>query len=138
MTRLEYVRQFPGLEDMTNNTLDCPREYGLDEDKCGGGCYGCFDKEATIDGKPVPYAFFCPIHLGQKIYRVGRFNVYEETVDAITFGSNGKWYALKEDLWEWITNSDDWMIHAFPTHEEALKKFLEMNGRGAEFKEDEE
>lgn len=132
MKRIEYIKQFRGLENRTVNQLDCPREYGLDkEDNCGHGCKDCFDREAMIGGKPAPYMFACPVKPGQTIYEAipaesSRIDVY--SIESVAFHADGTWEALGK-YGEFIVDSESWMRSSFPTVEEAedgLKKMKEM------------
>lgn len=131
MKRVGYVRQFPGLKDRKNNTLDCPREYELDEDKCSGGCCGCFDKEATIDGKPVPNIFFCPVKPSDTVYVVGWSKIIECTVDEIRFDRDG-WYAIifndHYGEYEAVATPNSWLDTVFPTREAAWDKLVQLGG----------
>lgn len=135
MTNLEYIRQLPGLENFTfTDVLLCTKDIGLDEDCCGD-CEECENEEATINGKPAPYIFTCPVKPGQKVYvLVQKYNgewknkVFESTINRIEFDEDEM--AMYDDEAQCDFSMSNWLWNVFPTREQAEQKLKEMLNDG--------
>lgn len=136
MKRIEYIRQLPGLKEITSDEAACLCQYGLDEGSlpCPSkgfmccDCEKCMSREATINGEPAPYLFPCPCWTGQKVYQPNRGDgrVYESVVDTIVFIEAG-WLACCDSGFGF--NTDAWMKLIFPTREAAERRMAEMRGK---------
>lgn len=130
MKRLEYIRQLPGMEEA--DELDgCLLHYGLDKNADGCpkdpfkhyDCITCKNQEATINGKPAPYLFNCPVKPGQTVYIIWGNGIDERIVNEVRFDKDG-WYATveynhEENVYAVVARPSVWGRQVFLTREEA-------------------
>lgn len=129
MTRIEYIRQLPGMKEA--DELDgCLIHYALDKNADGCpkdpfkfyDCITCKNQEATINGKPAPYLFNCPVKPGQMVYIVWGNSIDERTIDEVRFNKGG-WYAIEynheKDECAIVARPSVWGKYVFSTREEA-------------------
>lgn len=138
MTRIEYIRQFPGLKNITEEEAACAESYGLELEKESQEfataeclhCTRCMRKEAIIDGKPAPYIYYCPMKVGQMVYTIlhGSWIVSAKVISVTFLEEDDGGFEITLD-----TNGDNISVMGyavnsaiFPTREEAEEKLKEM------------
>lgn len=126
MTNIEYIRQLPGMEKFENKG-NCVGEVGsivgLDMmGWCDRNCDQCNNDEATINGKPAPYIFSCPVKPGMTVWVEDMScDIHEGYVDEVSFSEDGYYVkcafcGFKDTLW-----FDDSKINCLITSEKQME-----------------